>query len=128
MTNLSKELCEICGIEPKCINCGQTVSDKNPCPKPCNKQKYPDFEKPGNFVRLVNLIYTCGINQPFDYQLATLSAEEDEDFSDYEAVETFQQRYLQVLLFALAKNYSHWDELFFSLVTKAIRKTEWIYE
>ena len=94
----------------------------------CGCMVGPDFEKPGNFVRLVNLIYTCGINQPFDYQLATLSAEEDEDFSDYEAVETFQQRYLQVLLFALAKNYSHWDELFFSLVTKAIRKTEWIYE
>ena len=101
---LSKQLCELCGIKG-------TV----------------DFTKPENFVRLVNLIYTCGINQPFDYQLATLSAEEDEDYSDYESIETFEQRYLQVLLYTLAKNYTHWDELFFSLVTKSIRETEWLY-
>ena len=53
--NLSKQLCELGGIEPKCVNCGQTVSDENPCPKPCNKQKYPDFAKPENFVRLLKI-------------------------------------------------------------------------
>ena len=126
--NLSQHLCETCGIEPKCIDCGQTVSEENPCPVPCTKQKYPDFTKPKNFVRLINLIYTCGINQPFDYQLATLSAEEDEDFSDYEATETFEQRYLRVLLYTLKNDYTHWDELFFSLVAKSIRETEWVYE
>ena len=103
--NLSQQLCELCGIE-----------------------KTVDFTKPENFARLVNLIYTCGINQPFDYQLATLSAEEDEDYSDYEPSETFEQRYLQVLLYTLAKKYDHWDELFFSLVSKSIREAEWVYE
>lgn len=56
MTNLSQQLCKICGIEPKCINCGQTVSDNNPCPKPCDKQKHVNFRNPENFVNLFNLI------------------------------------------------------------------------
>ena len=60
MTNLSKELCKICGIKPKCINCGQTVSEENPCPKPCNKQKYPDFEKPENYKKLQKVFINNG--------------------------------------------------------------------
>lgn len=58
MTNLSKELCEVCGIEPKCINCGRTVSEDNPCPKPCSEQKYPDFTKLENFAKLFSLVTT----------------------------------------------------------------------
>ena len=27
MASLSQQLCKICGIEPKCINCGQTVKE-----------------------------------------------------------------------------------------------------
>lgn len=54
--NLSKQLCELCRIPPKCVNCGQTVSDENPCPKHCNKQKYPDLTKPENFVKLYKLL------------------------------------------------------------------------
>ena len=53
--DLSRQLCELCGIEPKCVNCGQTVSDENPCPKPCDRQKFPDFTKPVNFVRLLKI-------------------------------------------------------------------------
>ncbi len=53
--DLSQQLCELCGIPPKCVNCGQTVSDDNPCPKPCNKQKYPDFT-PEKQLELIKLI------------------------------------------------------------------------
>lgn len=46
MTNLSKELCEVCGIEPK------TTEDYN-----LNEYKaYPDFEQPENFVKLYEII------------------------------------------------------------------------
>ena len=150
---LSKQLCELCGIKPRYgiyVDYGDLDHDYRLV---TNERKYrliadcrwsngvedeglrnlepifyPDFTQPENFVRLVNLIYTCGINQPYDYQLATLSAEEDEDYSDYEVSETFEKRYLQVLLYTLAKNYDHWDELFFSLVTKSIREAEWVYD
>ena len=53
MTNLSKELCEICGIKPKlnCINC------PHPCETACNNcsysdLNYPDFEQPENYKKL----------------------------------------------------------------------------
>lgn len=59
MTNLSKELCEICGIEPKisCANCS------HPCEAACNNCSYgeliyPDLEQPTNFVKLFKLITT----------------------------------------------------------------------
>ena len=151
--DLNKQLCELCGIKPRYgiyVDYGDldhnykletnerkyrliadyrwyySVDDEDL--RDLKPEFYPDFTKPENFVRLVNLIYTCGINQTFDYQLATLSAEEDEDYSDYESSETFEQRYLQVLLYTLAKNYDHWDELFFSLVSKSIREAEWVYD
>ena len=56
MTNLSKELCEICGIKPKlnCINC------PHPCETACNNcsysdLNYPDFEQSENFVKLLKI-------------------------------------------------------------------------
>lgn len=66
MTNLSKELCKICGIEPKCVNCGRTVSEDNPCPESCSEKKYPDFEQPENFVKLFKIITTIA-----DYRFRT---------------------------------------------------------
>lgn len=49
MTNLSKELCEICGIKPKIIE------DYN-----SNEYEiYPDFEQPQNFKKLFNLNFDC---------------------------------------------------------------------
>ena len=43
MTNLSKELCEVCGIKP------EIIEDYN-----LNEYKvYPDFEQPENFVKLI---------------------------------------------------------------------------
>lgn len=45
MTNLSKELCEICGVKP------QIVEDYE-----LNEYKiYPDFEQPENFLKLMEL-------------------------------------------------------------------------
>lgn len=45
MTNLSKELCEICGIEPKIIE----DYDSN------EYEIYPDFEQSTNFVKLLKI-------------------------------------------------------------------------
>lgn len=45
MTNLSKELCEICGIEPEIIE----DYDSN------EYEIYPDFEQAENFVKLLKI-------------------------------------------------------------------------
>lgn len=100
MTNLSKYLCKICGIEPKCINCGQTVSSENPCSKPCNKQKYPDFEKTENFVKLLN-----------------------------SPAETIIKNELLIRLIVILENKNKiYSDEFVNRIKQVIRETEWIYE
>lgn len=59
MTNLSKELCEVCGIEPKrvekrCKEC-DLIMEECGC-FDCYKEVYPDFEQPENFVKLLEII------------------------------------------------------------------------
>ena len=59
MTNLSKELCEICGIEPKrvekrCKECN-LIMEECGC-FDCYKEVYPDFEQPENFVKLLEIV------------------------------------------------------------------------
>lgn len=46
MTNLSKELCEICGIEAKLDGSNPALSVQ---------PVYPDFEQPKNFVKLLKI-------------------------------------------------------------------------
>ena len=55
MTNLSKELCEICGIEPKWIKYETETTDG--CINLGSKKVYPDFEQPENFVKLLEIIH-----------------------------------------------------------------------
>lgn len=47
MTNLSKELCEICGIKPKLDGSNSALSVQ---------PVYPDFEQPTNFVKLLEIV------------------------------------------------------------------------
>lgn len=57
--NLSKQLCEICGVKPKKIeiSCNECPSRMEECGCfDCEKEIYPDFEQPENFVRLCNII------------------------------------------------------------------------
>ena len=54
MTNLSNELCEICGIEPKWIKYETETTDG--CINLGSKKVYPDFEQPENFVKLLEIV------------------------------------------------------------------------
>ena len=56
MTNLSKELCKICGIEPKWIE--YKTENTDGCINFGSKKVYPDFEQPENFVKLFRVITT----------------------------------------------------------------------
>lgn len=70
VNNLSQQLCELCGIEPKILYKSKSNLSSGTCWKTreeyknsaCNQSwsetentRYPDFEKPENFVRLFNL-------------------------------------------------------------------------
>lgn len=69
VNNLSQQLCELCGIEPKILYKSKSNLSSGTCWKTreeyknsaCNQYwsetentRYPDFEKPENFVRLFN--------------------------------------------------------------------------
>lgn len=71
VNNLSQQLCELCGIEPKILYKSKSNLSSGTCWKTreeyknsaCNQSwsetentRYPDFEKPENFVKLFNLI------------------------------------------------------------------------
>ena len=59
MTNISKELCEICGIEPKKVEkrCKECNLNMEECGCfDCCKEIYPDFEQPENFVKLLEIV------------------------------------------------------------------------
>ena len=127
MTNLSKELCEICGIKPKlnCINC------PHPCESACNNCSwsrliYPDFTEPENFVKLFKLITTI---ENYDYrtglyyvpqipshrQMSQLSAETDYYYS--ESSDPINAFIACVIQCAKAD----------SDTANYIRETEWVY-
>ena len=70
VNNLSQQLCELCGIEPKILYKSKSNLSSGTCWKTreeyknsaCNQSwsetentRYPDFEKPENFVKLFNL-------------------------------------------------------------------------
>ena len=137
---LSHQICEACGIEEqKILVVGfdeyditlpifKTVNQTSdePCIRVVREHCLPDFENNNNnFVKLLNIIYTCGINQKYDYQLATLSFEEDWYYYYEEYPNTFQHRYLEVLLYLLSKNYDSWDNKFHKIIKQAIREATW---
>lgn len=102
MTNLSKELCEICGIEPK------TIEDYN-----LNEYKiYPDFENPENFVKLLEIIHDrMSI-------VGLLMYEIDED--------SLTRRFLKLVIKFLSDELGY-VETKIDTVKQAIRETEWVY-
>lgn len=56
MTNLSEELCRICGIEGKWFE--YTTETTDGCVNLGKKRVFPDFTQPENFVKLFKLITT----------------------------------------------------------------------
>lgn len=57
--NLSRELCEICGIKPKKVEkrCFECYLNMEECGCfDCYKEIYPDFTQPENFVKLLKIV------------------------------------------------------------------------
>ena len=126
MTNLSKELCEICGIKPKlnCINC------PHPCETACNNcsysdLNYPDFEQPTNFVKLQKLLIEMGMGldiQLFDYptKLQIRFCWDDENFTFKIYGDSLEEVFLRFAIQICELD----DE---GDIKQAIRAEEWVY-
>ena len=116
MTNLSKELCEVCGIEPK------TTEDYN-----LNEYKaYPDFEQPENFVKLLEIISKkssvsfCHNGTYFGCSIHYFCTEV------FEAdIGTIPHNFLNTLLKQHLRNPCKPKLL--EQLKQAIRETEWVY-
>ena len=139
MANLSKELCEICGIEPKRVR--PFLCDKNkeniPCEVciekhgKCHSQKeiYPDFERPENFVRLLNLptetIIKNGQTIPAKniWWIVNMDAKNCKALAPY----YFENLLIQLIVILENKYKIHSDE-FINSIKQSIRETEWVYE
>ena len=127
MTNLSKQLCEICGIKPKlnCINC------PHPCETACNNcsysdLNYPDFEQPTNFVKLQKLLIEMGMGldiQLFDYptKLQIRFCWDDENFTFKIYGDSLEEVFLRFAIQICELD----DE---GDIKQAIRAEEWVYE
>lgn len=116
MMNLSNEICKLCNVEP--LN-DETAYFTG------NLGKLPDLTKPNNFVKLLNILYRCGVNHDYDFQLAGMSFEEDNIY--HEQMETFEELHLFCVYTRLNKNYDSWDDKFIKIIKEKIKNTNWEY-
>lgn len=104
MTNLSKELCKICGIEPKTIAF----------------EIYPDFTQPDNFVKLLELKIKTKKREATLCEILHL---------EYGFVNVLD--FLKYLKSHLAGTIYFSGSYIFSnreQIIQVIRETEWVYE
>src|SRR5574344_262629 len=138
--NRSEELAKLLGIKPKkeiAMHCGTNCNRHN-CimDRDCEHYKpigaYPNFTKPDNFVKLLNLVYKCGINQKCDFQLASLSFEYDDNSIWIDEVEeikiSFENVWIECLKTKLqTNNPDSWDINFANIIKQQAQQTEWTY-
>ncbi len=97
--DLSRELCEICGIKPKTILL----------------EIYPDFEQPENFVKLLELKILTG---------ATLWG-----WLSAQGVFMSQRKtVLKTIYLILSRKINFCNKLTLEQIKQSIRETEWVYE
>ena len=128
MTNLSKKLCEICGIKPlyrvEDLEILQTetalhliqLARKNSGYEDIKAEPvYPDFEQPENFVKLLELKILTG---------ATLWG-----WLSIQGVFMSQRKtVLKTIYLILSGEINFCNKLTLEQIKQAIRETEWVYE
>lgn len=115
MTNLSKELCEICGIEPITFDYELAF-----------RKVYLDFEQAENFVKLQKLLIEIGMGfdiQLFDYptKLQIRFCWDDENFTFKIFGDSLEEVFLRFAIQICELD----DE---GDIKLAIREAEWVYE
>lgn len=125
--NLSRQLCELCGIEgkegqPECLSIDTPVCKRGftaCCAENCTGCKYfnrfekvyPDFTKPENFVRL------------FDLTLPQKGIPTIAEFVTYEHLTITDSKDFLAKLIEMLKDGSYVAD-----IKQSIRETEWVYE
>lgn len=118
--NLSKQLCELCGIKPKKVKkcrAGECCIDFPCCEgrwgdSSCYIEQTIDFTKPENFVRLVNLPIVNNEKRTVGY------------FVIYEFTMKTIEEFIECLIIKL-----HRTQLSITKdVKQSIREAEWVYE
>lgn len=107
---LSKQLCELCGIEGKWIKYETETTDG--CINLGSKLVYPDFTKPENFVRLYEL--ETGVGE-------TVAGLMSRYYLAYDCP-TFVEHVLKFC------SVSEWDVEAVEAVMQSIGEAEWVYE
>lgn len=113
MTNLSEELCRICGIEGKWFE--YTTETTDGCVNLGKKRVFPDFTQPENFVKLIELRFTTKRGDIFTV-VEALQNGRCFTFAD-------RKSFLDQLL-----DYIFTCENFGEYIKQAIREMEWVYE
>ena len=127
MTNLSKELCEICGIEPKWIKYETETTDG--CINLGSKKVYPDFEQPENFVRLLNLPTEIIKKNGQEFSAKSIWWIVNMDAKDYNALAPYYFDDLLIRLIVILENKNKkYSSEFLCKIKQAIREAEWVYE
>lgn len=112
MTNLSEELCKVCGIEGKWIEYKMETSDG--CVNSGVKKIFPDFYEPENFVRLLELKILTG---------ATLWG-----WLSAQGVFMAQRKnVLKTIYLILSEVVKFCDKSTLESIKQAIREADWIY-
>lgn len=139
MTNLSKELCEICGIKPQEVKyCFWECKNPELENKPCNNTECPyyrdnkyyiNFKKPENFIKLLNLptetIIKNGQTIPAKniWWIVNMDAKNCEALAPY----YFEDLLTHLIVILENENKIYSDE-FVNRIKQAIRETEWVYD
>lgn len=113
MSNLSNELCEICGIKGKWFE--YTTETTDGCVNLGKKRVFPDFTQPENFVKLFGLPVKIDSNEPTETIIHILSG----CFFHIFDVEDFIGA-----LYTYITGYNRYS----AQIIQAIREEEWKYE
>lgn len=111
---LSRQLCELCGIKPKiqCVTCPYFDIEAPECSYK-HYEQYPDFSKPENFLKLFNLKFITSLNEEktFAQHISkTFVATKDE------------KEFIKQLIHQLETSFEK------KAMKQSIREAEWVYE
>lgn len=119
MTNLSKELCEICGIEPKLDGSNPDLSVQ---------PVYPDFTKPENFTRLLNLPTEIIIKNGQTIPAKNIWWIINTEAKNYKVLAPYYFEALLIRLIVILENENKiYSDEFVNRIKQAINETEWVY-
>lgn len=144
--NLSKQLCELCGIEPKTryhvriagpvykISKETVLKNSKIFRSPSIKVRkvtkdYPDFSNPGNFVKLLNLPTEIIKKNGQEFSAKSIWWIVNIDSKDYNALAPYYFDDLLIRLIVILENKNKkYSSEFLCKIKQTIKETQWLYD